>query len=76
MRADMISADFRTRASAMCGPAGDQAPICFHADMSVPDTKHWETLLTIGIGIDTEQGELLYAEGNPAALAAKDYLRF
>lgn len=62
------------RAAAMCGAAGDRAPICFHPDMSLPDSERWETLLTVGI--DTEGGALEYAAGTPQALAEAGYARF
>lgn len=74
VKRDMGSADIATRAAAMCGPAGAAAPICFHPDMTMPDTERWETLLTIGI--DTAHRQLLYAEGNPADFAANGHLRF
>ncbi|SCK25604.1 C45 family peptidase [Vogesella sp. LIG4] len=74
VQGDMVADDIRTRAAAMCGPAGADAPICFHPDMSMPDTERWETLLTIGI--DTEQCRLLYAAGNPTTLAANGYQQF
>ncbi|MFC3627138.1 C45 family autoproteolytic acyltransferase/hydrolase [Vogesella amnigena] len=70
----MVQADVAGRAAAMCGSAGQAAPICFHPDMSMPDTERWETLLTIGI--DTEHSRLEYAEGNPATLAADGYRLF
>lgn len=71
---DMAVDDVRARARAMCGPAGDQAPICFHPDMSLPDTERWETLLTISI--DTENCMLEYAEGNPISLVHTGGARF
>jgi isopenicillin-N N-acyltransferase-like protein len=73
-RADMVSGDLALRAEAMCASAGDQAPICFHPDLSLPATERWETLLTIGI--DTENAILEYAAGNPIQLARNGYVRF
>ncbi|MCW3478640.1 C45 family peptidase [Neisseriaceae bacterium JH1-16] len=70
----MAVSDVRARAGAMCGAAGDQAPICFHADMSMPDTERWETLLTLGI--DTENCALEYVAGNPKVLADEGFERF
>lgn len=70
----MASGDVRARAQAMCGSTGDRAPICMHADMSMPDTERWETL--ISIGIDTVAGVLEYAEGNPTHLASQGPQRF
>ena len=63
----MTSADVRERAAAMCGAAGDQAVVCFHPDLSMPDTERWETLLTVGI--DTDACALDYVAGNPHDLA-------
>jgi isopenicillin-N N-acyltransferase-like protein len=73
-RANMAVSDLRERAAAMCGAAGEQAPICFHPDLSEAPKERWETLLTIGI--DTVNSELLYYAGTPMALASKGYLRF
>ncbi len=73
-RSAMREADLTARARAMCGAAGEQAPICFHPDLSLPPKERWETLLTIGI--DTAQSDLLYRAGNPMALARDGYLRF
>ncbi|MHC8299799.1 C45 family autoproteolytic acyltransferase/hydolase [Pseudomonas sp. ZS1P83] len=72
--ADMITGDLDMRANAMCGAAGEQAPICFHPDLSMSATERWETLLTIGI--DTENAVLEYAAGNPKQLAINGYVRF
>jgi isopenicillin-N N-acyltransferase-like protein len=73
-RAHMSAGDLTLRADAMCGVAGDQAPICFHPDLNMPATERWETLLTIGI--DTENAVLEYAAGNPKQLARNGYVRF
>ncbi|GLZ89217.1 hypothetical protein Pres01_52680 [Metapseudomonas resinovorans] len=73
-RPQMTGATLASRASAMCGEPGEQAPICFHPDLSLPPKERWETLLTIGI--DTEQCELEYAAGNPVALARSGSVRF
>ncbi|VWB67039.1 peptidase C45 [Burkholderia pseudomultivorans] len=70
----MTSADVRERAAAMCGAAGDQAVVCFHPDLSMPDTERWETLLTVGI--DTDGCALEYAAGNPHDLARDGFQRF
>lgn len=72
--AGMTGADLRQRAAAMCGAAGDQAPICFTPDLALPDTERWETLLSVGI--DTEGCALEYAAGNPMVLARDGYERF
>ena len=53
--------------AAMCGAAGDRAVVCFHPDLSMPDTERWETLLTVGI--DTDACALDYVAGNPHDLA-------
>ena len=74
VRANMVTADLTLRADAMCGAAGDQAPICFHPDLSMPATERWETLLTIGI--DTQNTVLEYAAGNPKQLARNGFARF
>ncbi len=71
---DMIHGDLNRRAAAMCGAAGDDAPICFHPDLSMLATERWETLLTIGI--DSEHGVLEYAAGNPMLLARNGFQRF
>ncbi|MNI00420.1 Acyl-coenzyme A:6-aminopenicillanic acid acyl-transferase [compost metagenome] len=73
-RVDMSHGDLNRRAAAMCGAAGDEAPICFHPDLSMPATERWETLLTIGI--DSEHGVLEYAAGNPMQLARDGFQRF
>ena len=70
----MTEGDLILRADAMCGAAGEEAPICFRPDLSMPATERWETLLTIGI--DTELGVLEYAAGNPKQLARNGYQRF
>ncbi|MBD2837537.1 peptidase C45 [Pseudomonas sp. JM0905a] len=70
----MTGKTLASRASAMCGEPGEQAPICFHPDLSLPPKERWETLLTIGI--DTEAFELEYAEGNPVVLARSGSVRF
>lgn len=70
----MGSADLRARAEAMCGTAGDAAPICFHPDLTLPDTERWETLLSVGI--DTEQCTLDYVAGTPLQLAKAGFQRF
>jgi isopenicillin-N N-acyltransferase-like protein len=70
----MNSADLRVRAQAMCGGAGGQAPICFHPDLSQPDTQRWETLLSIAI--DTQNCQLEYTAGNPSVLASQGFERF
>ncbi|HEX4551146.1 C45 family peptidase [Pseudomonas sp.] len=73
-RQNMTSGNLSRQADAMCGEAGEDAPICFHPDLSMPATERWETLLTIGI--DTENSVLEYAAGNPKQLARNGYLRF
>jgi isopenicillin-N N-acyltransferase-like protein len=73
-RTAMLDGGLRERARAMCGELGEQAPICFHPDLSLAPKERWETLLTLGI--DTENGDLLYRTGNPMALANQGYLRF
>ncbi|GLK90290.1 C45 family autoproteolytic acyltransferase/hydolase [Pseudomonas turukhanskensis] len=73
-RASMAVDDLRERATAMCGAAGEQAPICFHPDLTQAPTERWETLLTVGI--DTVTSELLYHAGTPMALASQGYQRF
>ncbi|MHA3735483.1 C45 family autoproteolytic acyltransferase/hydrolase [Pseudomonas sp. Eth.TT006] len=73
-RRNMASGNLSRRADAMCGEAGEHAPICFHPDLNMPATERWETLLTIGI--DTEHSVLEYAAGNPKQLARNGYLRF
>jgi len=70
----MTSADPRARAEAMCGAAGDAAPICFHPDLALPDTERWETLLSVAI--DTEHGHLDYVAGTPLQLAKTGCQRF
>jgi len=70
----MIHGDLNRRAAAMCGDAGDEAPICFHPDLSMPATERWETLLTIGI--DSENAVLEYVAGNPMLLARDGFQRF
>lgn len=70
----MAAGDLSARADAMCGASGEQAPICFHPDLSMPAKERWETLLTIGI--DTQDCALEYAAGNPKLLAGNGYLRF
>jgi isopenicillin-N N-acyltransferase-like protein len=73
-RPNMTNGNLSQRADAMCGEAGEDAPICFHPDLNMPATERWETLLTIGI--DTENSVLEYAAGNPKQLARNGYLRF
>ncbi|MDB5995331.1 MAG: peptidase [Pseudomonas sp.] len=73
-RNDMDDRNITIRARAMCGEAGDQAPICFHPDLSLAPKERWETLLTIGI--DTAGGNLLYSTGNPMVMAEKGHLCF
>ncbi|MDH0300978.1 MULTISPECIES: C45 family autoproteolytic acyltransferase/hydolase [unclassified Pseudomonas] len=70
----MTGADLRARAEAMCGAAGDAAPICFHPDLALPDTERWQTLLSVGI--DTEHGFLDYVAGTPLQLAKAGSQRF
>lgn len=70
----MVHEDLRSRAGAMCGRDGDTAPVCFHPDMTQPDTERWETLLTIGI--DTENCVLEYAPANPDVLSKNGVIRF
>jgi len=70
----MGSADLRARAEAMCGAAGDHAPICFHPDMALPDTERWQTLLSVGI--DSERCLLEYAAGTPVHLARAGFQTF
>ncbi|MEX5352533.1 C45 family peptidase [Pseudomonas juntendi] len=70
----MGSSDLRARAEAMCGAEGDNAPICFHPDMAMPDTERWETLLSVGI--DTEHCFLDYVAGTPLQLAKAGFERF
>ncbi|RCL28486.1 peptidase C45 [Pseudomonas sp. AFG_SD02_1510_Pfu_092] len=70
----MGSADLRARAAAMCGSAGDSAPICFHPDMTMPDTERWQTLLSVGI--DTERCALQYLAGTPVQLAKAGFDTF
>ena len=74
MAPELARDDLITRAGAMCGSAGDQAVVCFHPDLSMPDTERWETLLTIGI--DTVGCALEYAAGNPKVLAETGFVRF
>lgn len=62
------------RAEAFCGEAGEQAVVCFHPDLSQPDTERWETLLTIGL--DSVGCNLEYHAGNPQALARDGFQRF
>ena len=73
-RAGMQAGSLTERARAMCGAAGERAPICFHPDPTLAPKERWETLLTLGI--DTENGDLLYRPGNPMELANEGYLRF
>lgn len=70
----MTDADLRARAEAMCGAAGDRAPICFHPDFSLPDTERWETLLSVAI--DTEHCALDFVAGTPLQLANAGSQRF
>ena len=60
----MTSADVRERGGDVRA-AG--AVVCFHPDLSMPDTERWETLLTVGI--DTDACALDYVAGNPHDLA-------
>ncbi|MCJ1877996.1 C45 family autoproteolytic acyltransferase/hydolase [Pseudomonas nitroreducens] len=62
------------RADAFCGADGDQAVVCFHPDMSEPDTERWETLLSIGL--DTAGCALEYVAGTPKKMADEGFLRF
>ncbi|MCY1410640.1 Acyl-coenzyme A:6-aminopenicillanic acid acyl-transferase [compost metagenome] len=71
---NMTGTDLIARADAMCGAAGESAPICFIPDLALPPAERWETLLTIGI--DTENCALEYVAGNPKFLAGNGYLRF
>ncbi|WP_194791944.1 C45 family autoproteolytic acyltransferase/hydolase [Pseudomonas sp. UFMG81] len=70
----MTDRDLRARAEAMCGAAGDRAPICFHPDMTQPDTERWETLLSVAI--DTQHCALDYVAGTPLLLAKAGFQRF
>ncbi|MNG18594.1 hypothetical protein D3C84_1026740 [compost metagenome] len=70
----MTALELTARADAMCGAAGNDAPICFHPDLSLPPKERWETLLTIGI--DTQGFALDYAAGNPKFLAGNGHVRF
>ena len=72
--AGMTARDLRSRAEAMCGSAGANAPVCVRPDPSRPETEHWETLLTNGI--DTEGSALEYAAGNPQVLVQMGSARF
>ncbi len=58
----------------MCGTAGDQAVVCFHPDLSMPDTARGETLLTVGV--DTDACALDYVAGYPHDLARVAARRF
>lgn len=69
--ADSMSLD--TRAAAMCGDAGGQAPVCFRPDPNEPLHEQWTTLLTIGL--DVVNGALEYYPGSPARLAEEGVLR-
>lgn len=71
---DMKNKSTMARAAAMCGPEGEQSPICFLPDSSQPDTERWQTLLTISI--NTKNGILKYAAGNPYQLSQTGYLSF
>ncbi|PSJ47405.1 peptidase C45 [Zobellella endophytica] len=73
-RAAMAEGDIRQRAAAMCGAAGERAPVCFTPDPAMPPTERWETLLTVGI--DTDNCALEYGAGNPMALARRGQIRF
>lgn len=73
-RSAMDDRNITVRARTMCGETGDQAPICFHPDLSLAPKERWETLLTIGI--DTADGNLLYSTGNPMVMAEKGHLCF
>lgn len=70
----MACRDVRERAAAMCGGAGDQAPICVSSDMTLPLDERWETLLTVSI--DVGRCLLDYAEGSPNMLANSGFSRF
>jgi isopenicillin-N N-acyltransferase-like protein len=72
--AGMTAVELTARADAMCGAAGNDAPICFHPDLNLPPKERWETLLTIGI--DTQDFALDYAAGNPKLLAGNGHVRF
>ena len=39
------------RAAALCGPAGERAPVCVRRDESEPLHEQWETLLTIALDL-------------------------
>ncbi len=70
----MVCSDVRERADAMCGASGEAAPVCFHPDMTQPDTERWDTMLTISI--DTQDCVLEYATGNPKVLSRTGCTRF
>ncbi|WP_152223768.1 C45 family peptidase [Pseudomonas sp. SCB32] len=72
--AGMTAVALRERADAFCGAEGDQAIVCFHPDLSMPDTERWETLLSVGI--DTRSCALEYIAGTPKKLAEEGFLRF
>lgn len=71
---DMKNKGIIESAAAMCGPEGEQSPICFLPDSSQPDTERWETLLTISI--NTKNCILKYAAGNPYQLSQTGYRSF
>ncbi len=71
-RAEMRGVAPIDRAAAMCGTAGDAAPICIAADTTLPRHERWSTLLTIAL--DTRSFALDYRTGTPAE-AARDGLR-
>ncbi|GAB3063789.1 C45 family autoproteolytic acyltransferase/hydolase [Sediminivirga luteola] len=64
---ELAGQDAVRRAQAMCGPAGDAAPICFQPDRALPPQEQWTTLLTVSL--DLGGYGLEYAAGSPAVMA-------
>ena len=61
-------------ASAMCGDAGDDAPVCVHTAPGAAFTDRWSTLLTASLDVDAVAID--WFAGPPSGLTAATVQRF
>ncbi|MGO1972178.1 MAG: C45 family autoproteolytic acyltransferase/hydrolase [Propionibacteriaceae bacterium] len=74
-RVDLVTAtDTITTAQALCGGAGAEAPVCVRAKPAAALADRWETLLTIGLDIET--AKIDWYPGPPSGLDAATVRRF
>lgn len=61
-------------AAAMCGDAGEDAPVCVRPTQALPFEQRWETLLTASL--DVTAGAIAWFAGPPSGLTAESVARF